>query len=144
MVDVAGGTGDVAFRIFDKARASVPYYAPLSIDLVVADINGSMLEVGKKRARERGIAEGDIRWLEANCESMPELISDSLDVYTIAFGIRNVTNREKALAEAYRVLGKGGRFVCLEFADVHGDHGRGRGAAAENRQLRGYHHMSQV
>ena len=59
-----------------------------------------------------------MKFLEANAENLEALESDSYDLYTIAFGIRNVTNRDKALAEAYRVLRKGGRFMCLEFSEV--------------------------
>jgi ubiquinone/menaquinone biosynthesis methyltransferase len=89
-----------------------------------------MLEVGKKRAIERGIFHGknnfsiidllllDLQFLEANAENLETLKSDTFDLYTIAFGIRNVTNRDKALKEAYRVLRRGGRFMCLEFSEV--------------------------
>lgn len=76
-----------------------------------------MLEVGKKRAVEQGIFH-DLRFMVANAEQLTEVPSDSMDLYTIAFGIRNVTNRDKALSEAYRVLRPGGRFMCLEFSEV--------------------------
>ncbi len=83
----------------------------------MSDINADMLEVGKKRAVEQGIFH-DLRFMVANAEQLTEVPSDSMDLYTIAFGIRNVTNRDKALSEAYRVLRPGGRFMCLEFSEV--------------------------
>jgi 2-methoxy-6-polyprenyl-1,4-benzoquinol methylase len=76
-----------------------------------------MLRVGQRRALERGYGD-ELKWLVANAEDLKEVESDSLDLYTIVFGIRNVTNREKALAEAHRVLKRGGRFMCLEFSHV--------------------------
>jgi len=75
-----------------------------------------MLEVGQRRARERGYKE--LSWLEANAEEIPSIPDDSLDLYTISFGIRNVSDRPKALREAHRMLRKGGRFMCLEFSEV--------------------------
>jgi len=76
-----------------------------------------MLEVGKKRAIEQGIYH-DLRFMVANAEDLTEVKDETMDLYTIAFGIRNVTNRDKALKEAYRVLRPGGRFMCLEFSEV--------------------------
>mmetsp|Transcript_3676 Transcript_3676/g.2399 ORF Transcript_3676/g.2399 Transcript_3676/m.2399 type:complete len:83 (-) Transcript_3676:216-464(-) len=76
-----------------------------------------MLEVGKKRAVEQGIFH-DLSFLEANAEKIDMIEDDSLDLYTIAFGIRNVTDRAAALKEAHRTLRKGGRFMCLEFSEV--------------------------
>jgi len=76
-----------------------------------------MLDVGKKRAIERGIFD-ELTFMVANAEILSEIEDNSLDLYTIAFGIRNVTNRPKALSEAYRGLRKGGRFMCLEFSEV--------------------------
>lgn len=76
-----------------------------------------MLEVGKKRAVEQGIFH-DLSFIVANAEELTEVKSESIDLYTVAFGIRNVTNRDKALKEAYRVLRPGGRFMCLEFSEV--------------------------
>lgn len=77
-----------------------------------------MLDVGKQRAKELGIVK-DLTFLEANAEEIPSLSDDSFDLYTIAFGIRNVSDRPKALSEAYRVLRRGGRFMCLEFSEVN-------------------------
>jgi demethylmenaquinone methyltransferase/2-methoxy-6-polyprenyl-1,4-benzoquinol methylase len=107
-LDVAGGTGDVAFRI---ARAGGP-----KTRVTVADINADMLAVGAERAEKRGLSDR-VRFVEANAESLP--FGDAeFDAYTIAFGIRNVPRIDKALAEAYRVLKRGGRFLCLEFSRV--------------------------
>ena len=102
ILDMAGGTGDIAFRM--AARGA---------HVTVADINPAMLDVGKKRAQERGIA--GLEWAEQNAEALSFADCD-FDAYTIAFGIRNVTHIDKALAEAHRVLKRGGRFYCLEFS----------------------------
>jgi demethylmenaquinone methyltransferase/2-methoxy-6-polyprenyl-1,4-benzoquinol methylase len=102
ILDMAGGTGDVAFRLARQAAR-----------VMVADINPDMLEVGKERARARRI-EG-LAWSVENAEAVS--FGDSVfDAYTIAFGIRNVTDIEAALSEAHRVLKTGGRFYCLEFS----------------------------
>lgn len=102
ILDMAGGTGDIAFRLA-RSGASV----------TVADINPEMLAVGMDRAQKRGI-DGAV-WTEANAEtlSFPDRF---FDAYTIAFGIRNVTDIPAALREAHRVLRRGGRFYCLEFS----------------------------
>ena len=107
-LDVAGGTGDVAFRV---ARAGGP-----QTKVTVLDINADMLEVGRTRGGERGLSD-QLTFVEANAESLP-LPDRAFDCYTIAFGIRNVPRIEAALAEAYRVLKTGGRFLCLEFSTV--------------------------
>ena len=115
ILDVAGGTGDISFRILDKAWEDSP--DQLSARITVSDINPDMLEVGKKRAVERGSFH-DLDFKVINAEDLSMFESDSHDLYTIAFGIRNVTDRPKALAEAHRILRKGGRFMCLEFSEV--------------------------
>ncbi len=117
VLDVAGGTGDISFKILQKSKVDNPYSQDIAVDITVSDINADMLEVGKKRAVEQGIFH-DLRFMVANAEQLTEVQSDSMDLYTIAFGIRNVTNRDKALSEAYRVLRPGGRFMCLEFSEV--------------------------
>jgi demethylmenaquinone methyltransferase/2-methoxy-6-polyprenyl-1,4-benzoquinol methylase len=109
-LDVAGGTGDIAFRIADTARARGG-----AAKIVVCDINADMLNEGVRRAADKG--ETAIEWICGNAESLP-LPDASFDAYTIAFGIRNVTHIDKALAEARRVLKPGGRFLCLEFSKV--------------------------
>jgi demethylmenaquinone methyltransferase/2-methoxy-6-polyprenyl-1,4-benzoquinol methylase len=108
LLDVAGGTGDIAFRVVDASRG----YAHAT----VLDINGSMLGVGRERAEKRGLS-GSTEFVEANAEQLP-FPDASFDAYTIAFGIRNVPHIDAALAEAYRVLKPGGRFMCLEFSEV--------------------------
>ncbi|THK37417.1 bifunctional demethylmenaquinone methyltransferase/2-methoxy-6-polyprenyl-1,4-benzoquinol methylase UbiE [Ensifer sp. MPMI2T] len=108
VLDVAGGTGDIAFRIVEasdrKAHATV------------LDINGSMLAVGAERARKKKLAP-NLDFVEANAEDLP-FASNSFDAYTIAFGIRNVPRIDVALKEAYRVLKRGGRLLVLEFSEV--------------------------
>ena len=108
VLDMAGGTGDIAFRIVEKSerRAKV----------TVSDINASMLGVGRERAEKRGLT-ANLDFVEANAEELP-FESGRFDAYTIAFGIRNVPRIDKALAEAYRVLKPGGRILVLEFSAV--------------------------
>jgi demethylmenaquinone methyltransferase/2-methoxy-6-polyprenyl-1,4-benzoquinol methylase len=111
-LDVAGGTGDVALRILRRQlerggeRASV----------TVCDVNPAMLSVGRDRAVNRGVLKG-LSWTTGDAEALP-FPDRSFDGYTIAFGLRNVTDIDKALGEAYRVLKPGGRFYCLEFSKV--------------------------
>jgi demethylmenaquinone methyltransferase/2-methoxy-6-polyprenyl-1,4-benzoquinol methylase len=107
-LDVAGGTGDVAFRILDAAGEQA--------HVTVLDINGSMLGVGAERAEKRKLP-GRIDFAEASAEDLP-YDAGTFDGYTIAFGIRNVPRIDAALSEAFRVLKRGGRFLCLEFAPV--------------------------
>jgi demethylmenaquinone methyltransferase / 2-methoxy-6-polyprenyl-1,4-benzoquinol methylase len=106
LLDVGGGTGDIAFRFQDAGGGPV----------IVADINHEMLKVGRGRAADAGRGAG-LSWLCADAECLP--IGDaSVDAYTIAFCIRNVTRIDRVLAEARRVLKPGGRFLCLEFSRV--------------------------
>ena len=102
ILDMAGGTGDIAFRMARKGAV-----------VTVSDINADMLGVGEERARERGIA--GLTWKQENAERL-SFSDNSFDAYTIAFGIRNVTDIAAALREAHRVLKRGGRFFCLEFS----------------------------
>ena len=119
IIDVAGGTGDISFRIWQKARDySRSYFSIMPVEIKVIDINANMLEVGQMRAKEMNIPDEDIQWIESNAETLSFLPDNSVDLYTIAFGIRNCTNLDKVLKEAYRVLKKGGRFMCLEFSHV--------------------------
>ena len=108
VLDVAGGTGDVAFRIVEASGRNA--------HATVLDINGSMLSVGRDRAEKNGLA-AHVDFVEANAEDLP-FADDTFDAYTIAFGIRNVPRIETALAEAFRVLKVGGRLLCLEFSAV--------------------------
>ncbi len=104
ILDMAGGTGDIAFRM-EKSGA----------DITVSDINAEMLAVGMDRAVDRGV--DTMVWSEQNAETL-SFPDKHFDAYTIAFGIRNVTDIPKALDEAHRVLRYGGRFYCLEFSTV--------------------------
>uniref|UniRef100_UPI00358EACE7 2-methoxy-6-polyprenyl-1,4-benzoquinol methylase, mitochondrial isoform X2 n=1 Tax=Myxine glutinosa TaxID=7769 RepID=UPI00358EACE7 len=141
LLDVAGGTGDIAFRFLDYV-SSKPHRAlqqeeqdpsweeisqmyeqqevEQSVDkssmVAVCDINKEMLHVGQARARERTSTNG-LSWILGNAEELP-VADNKFDVYSIAFGIRNVTDIPRALDEAYRVLRPGGRFMCLEFSHV--------------------------
>jgi ubiquinone/menaquinone biosynthesis methyltransferase len=124
MLDVAGGTGDVAFRFVDASgcpeRSKSSGEDPISV--TVCDINPEMLRVGEQRARERfGSSLLDdtkaLSFVEGNAQSL-DFPDNSFDLYTIAFGLRNVTDVDKGLREAYRVLKPGGRFLCLEFSQV--------------------------
>lgn len=108
-LDVAGGTGDIAFRIRKRAGKTA--------NITLCDLNAEMLAVGRDRAADKGYTDDDFEWITGNAESLP-LPDNSVDVYTIAFGLRNVTHIDTALAEAYRVLKPGGRFFCLEFSHV--------------------------
>jgi demethylmenaquinone methyltransferase/2-methoxy-6-polyprenyl-1,4-benzoquinol methylase len=102
ILDMAGGTGDVAFRMAKRGA-----------QVTVADINADMLEVGKARAEKRGLS--GLAWKVANAEKL-SLADSRFDAYTIVFGIRNVTDIPAALGEARRVLKRGGRFYCMEFS----------------------------
>ena len=102
ILDMAGGTGDIAFRLAESGA-----------EVTVADINQDMLDVGLERAVKRGL--DTLVWSRQNAEALA-YPDRAFDAYTIAFGIRNVTHIDKALAEAFRVLKFGGRFFCLEFS----------------------------
>ncbi|MFA6031518.1 MAG: class I SAM-dependent methyltransferase [Myxococcota bacterium] len=104
ILDMAGGTGDIAFRMAARGAS-----------VTVSDINQDMLDVGIERAMERGI--DGLVWSRQNAEEL-SFPSRIFDAYTIAFGIRNVTHIDRALKEAHRVLKYGGRFYCLEFSSV--------------------------
>ena len=106
LLDVGGGTGDIAFRYLDAGGGPV----------IVTDINQEMLKVGQARAATAGRS-GGLAWLCADAERLP-VADASVDAYTIAFCIRNVTRIDRVLSEAHRVLKPGGRFLCLEFSRV--------------------------
>ncbi|MQX38017.1 class I SAM-dependent methyltransferase [Roseospira navarrensis] len=134
-LDVGGGTGDIAFRLLDRMTRKAEFMArqrarvaghedetDVSVPVagggrvLVSDINESMIRVGRDRALDRGLVDG-LDWLVGDAEALP--VDDaSVDVYTIAFCLRNVTRIDAALAEARRVLKPGGRFFCLEFSKV--------------------------
>ena len=113
MLDVAGGTGDIAFGIL-RAIGGPAMLRAKSGSLTVSDINQAMLDVGQQRAIQRG-AGAAVDFVTADAEKLP-FADASLDAYTVAFGLRNVTNLDAALSEARRVLKPGGRFLCLEFS----------------------------
>jgi len=102
ILDMAGGTGDVAFRMAQRGA-----------HVTVGDINPDMLEIGKQRAERRRVT--GLRWKVENAEALT-FADGSFDAYTIVFGIRNVTDIPAALHEAHRVLKRGGRFYCMEFS----------------------------
>jgi demethylmenaquinone methyltransferase/2-methoxy-6-polyprenyl-1,4-benzoquinol methylase len=109
ILDVAGGTGDIAFRIAARLRAKGG-----AAKITVCDVSEAMLVAGTRRPEAKA---AKISWLCGDAENLP-VEESSQDAYTIAFGIRNLTHLERALAEAYRVLKPGGRFLCLEFSRV--------------------------
>ena len=108
VLDIAGGTGDIAFRLIEAGGAQTR--------VTVCDINAEMLEVGRERAAMLG-GNAALIFAEGNAEALP-FADRSFDAATIAFGIRNVPRIERALTEAFRVLKIGGKFVCLEFSSV--------------------------
>jgi demethylmenaquinone methyltransferase/2-methoxy-6-polyprenyl-1,4-benzoquinol methylase len=104
LLDVAGGTGDIAFRFLEKGGGRV----------TVCDLTEEMVLVGRNRAIDRGTLQ-NIDWVVGDAEALP-FPDASMDAYSIAFGLRNVTRIDRALTEARRVLKPGGRFLCLEFS----------------------------
>lgn len=115
LLDMAGGTGDIAFRFLEAVnRRAKTDSKPAGV--TVCDINPNMLDVGRDRAIDGGFLK-NIEWVCGNAESL-SFPDSSFEAYTIAFGMRNMTNMDKALAEAHRVLKPGGRFLCLEFSKV--------------------------
>ncbi|XP_029999618.1 2-methoxy-6-polyprenyl-1,4-benzoquinol methylase, mitochondrial [Sphaeramia orbicularis] len=142
LLDVAGGTGDIAFRFMDYIHSQqekqerlrvqsmqTPSWqdisdkystedegGPQESTAVICDINKEMLKVGKQKAESMGVSAG-LSWVVGDAEELP-FDDDQFDIYTIAFGIRNVTHIDQALQEALRVLKPGGRFMCLEFSKV--------------------------
>ena len=141
-LDVAGGTGDIAFRIINaidyhqrqkhsESQSNTnftdtdpklegvngkPLFKNPQADVVVCDINDAMLKVGERRAMDIGISDR-LEWIQGDAQKLP-FDDNTFDAYTIAYGIRNVTDVQLAINEAYRVLKKGGRFLCLEFSHV--------------------------
>ena len=109
LLDVAGGTGDIAFRYRKRAGDKAK--------ITVCDINKEMLKIGQDRAIDRGYLKG-FKWVTGNAESLP-FTDNSYHLYTISFGLRNVPRIDDALEEAFRVLKPGGQFFCLEFSQVN-------------------------
>lgn len=111
LLDVAGGTGDIAFRFIDRLGPRAG-----AAKAVICDINPQMVAVGAERAEARGFGD-NIEFTCGDAEKLP-FPDASFDAYTIAFGIRNVTHIDRALQEAHRVLKPNGHFLCLEFSKV--------------------------
>lgn len=111
VLDVAGGTGDIGLRIIKKGlkHGKSPH-------VIITDINHAMLREGKNKAIDKNLFK-DVEFINSDAEQLP-FADNSFDYYTISFGIRNVTDRAKALKEAYRVLKPGGQFFCLEFSKI--------------------------
>lgn len=112
IIDVAGGTGDIAFRILKKSKSE-----NIAIKIEIADINEEMLKVGQNRAIDKNYFK-NLNFNVCDGEKLP-YESNSFDFYTIAFGIRNFTNIQNGLNEAFRILKPGGKFICLEFSKVN-------------------------
>jgi demethylmenaquinone methyltransferase/2-methoxy-6-polyprenyl-1,4-benzoquinol methylase len=110
LLDAAGGTGDIALRALPRL---LPQGHGADGGAIVCDASEAMLAIGRARALDQGILRG-IEWVSADAERLP-VADRSVDLYTIGFGLRNVTRIDAALAEARRVLKPGGRFLCLEF-----------------------------
>lgn len=117
ILDVAGGTGDIAFRMLQHSHV---LNGNPNIHITISDINPAMLAVGRERSLALPASQqACLSFLEANAETLPSSIPDnSLDLYTVSFGIRNFSNMPAALKEAYRVLKPGGVFACMEFSKV--------------------------
>ena len=108
-LDVAGGTGDIAFRLRKKLGPSA--------DITLCDLTHHMLKTGRERAIDKGWL-NDFKWSTGNAQSLP-FPDNSFDIYTISFGLRNVVDIDQVLREARRILKPGGRFFCLEFSRVN-------------------------
>ena len=109
VLDLAGGTGDIAALLKPVVGDSG--------EIVIGDINAAMLDVGRDRLTNRGVV-GGLRWAQLNAEALP-FPDNSFDAVTMAFGLRNVTDKDRALADIQRVLKPGGRLLVLEFSRVH-------------------------
>lgn len=120
LIDVAGGTGDIAFRFLNHLTSRNPKQIAKvedssNLKVTVCDINENMLRVGQERSKTIELAD-KIEWKVSNAENLENEPDNTYDVYTIAFGIRNCTHLDKVVKEAHRVLKPGGRFMCLEFS----------------------------
>lgn len=121
LLDVAGGTGDIAFRALGRLaeksseRQSKAENQPTG-QVIICDLTEDMLQVGRSRSIDRGHLRG-LSWVCGDAQALP-LPNRSVEAYSIAFGLRNVTHIDQALREAHRALRPGGRFVCLEFSHV--------------------------
>ena len=114
LLDIAGGTGDIAFRFIERCQRRSEPFGAAGEAVTICDINPTMLDVGRDRAIDSGFVDG-LTWTCGDAQRLP-FDDASFDAATIAFGIRNVTHVDQALSEAYRVLKPGGHFLCLEFS----------------------------
>ena len=112
ILDVAGGTGDIAFRLVEHATE---INKDVTAKVRVVDINEKMLKIGRRKVDKGDMAKwkGRIEFTQGNAETIEDIADESVDLYTIAFGIRNVTHIDRVLYSAYRVLKRGGVFACL-------------------------------
>jgi len=132
LLDVAGGTGDIAYRFlnylkvkrqlegrkrYDQSDEHVEADDSRGSKVTVCEINEAMIKQGRQRSEQLGYTTKDIAWVQGDAQNLP-FDNNTFDAYSIAFGIRNVVNIDKCLSEAYRVLRRGGRFLCLEFSHV--------------------------
>ena len=115
LLDVAGGTGDISLRVLQRLTRKTGSDDPAA-RITICDFTPEMLRIGRDRAIDRGFV-GDIDWVCGDAQALP-FRDRSSNAYTIAFGLRNVTDIDRALSEAFRVLRPGGRFLCLEFSRV--------------------------
>ena len=118
ILDVAGGTGDIAFRLLEHATKLNNDY---SAKVRVVDINANMLKYGKRKVDkgDQKMWKGRIEFSQGNAEILDDVKDESVDLYTIAFGIRNVTHIDRVLDSAYRVLKPGGVFACLVYVPLY-------------------------
>lgn len=112
IIDVAGGTGDIAIKIIERSYNMHP-----SPRVTVYDLTESMIEIGREKAINKGIID-EINWVCGDAANMKNIDDESFDAYTISFGLRNVTKKQEALNEAFRVLRPGGKFMCMEFSKI--------------------------
>jgi demethylmenaquinone methyltransferase/2-methoxy-6-polyprenyl-1,4-benzoquinol methylase len=116
LLDVAGGTGDVSLRVLERLTRKTDGGGGPAARVTVCDFTPEMLRIGYDRATDKGFV-GNIDWVCGDAQALP-FADRSSNAYTIAFGLRNMTDIDRALAEAYRVLRPGGRFLCLEFSRI--------------------------
>lgn len=120
ILDVAAGTGDIGYSIlkYQQKNSLYPDLLHEEIQVTFSDVNRDILKEAKIKLPDQQVDERAVNFLVSSAENFPSIPDNTYDVYVISFGLRNVPDKQKALREAYRVLKKGGRFVCLEFSKV--------------------------